>query len=185
VERKAVTPKEHIMANLIADAAHEFRRHKDLVDRGIINLSDEQFFRPPGEQVNSIALIVKHLAGNLLSRWTEFLTSDGEKSTRNRDSEFEVTPDDTRESLLAAWELGWSALFNTLNRLTDADLDKTVTIRGEPHRVQQALLRGLEHAAYHTGQIVYLVRLVNPSGEWLTIAPGKSSQHRPGYLQSK
>jgi hypothetical protein len=173
------------MTNLIADVAHEFRRHKDLVDRGTKNLSDEQFFRRPGEQVNSIALIVKHLAGNLLSRWTEFLTSDGEKVTRNRDSEFEMTPDDTRESLLAAWELGWSALFNTLNRLTDADLDKTVTIRGEPHRVQQAMLRGLDHVAYHAGQILYVARLVNPGGEWLTIAPGKSAEHRPGYLQPR
>src|SRR5262249_42251095 len=159
------------------DAVHEFRRHKDLVDRGVRRLSEEQFFRRPGEQVNSIALIVKHLAGNLLSRWTKFLTSDGEKSTRNRDTEFELTPEDTRESLRAAWELGWSALFNTLGDLTGSDLDKTVTIRGEPHRVQQALLRGLNHVAYHTGQVLYLARLINPGGEWLTIAPGKSSEH--------
>lgn len=173
------------MTSLITDAAHEFRRHKEMVDRGTKKLSDEQFFRRPGEQVNSIALIVKHLAGNLLSRWTDFLTSDGEKPTRNRDSEFELTPGDTRESLLAAWELGWSALLKTLNRLTDADLEKNVTIRGEPHRVQQALLRGLDHVAYHTGQILYVVRLVNPGGEWLTIAPGKSKDHRPGYLSSR
>ena len=173
------------MANFIADAAHEFRRHKHLVDRGSNSLSDEQFFRRPGPQVNSIALIVKHLAGNLLSRWTEFLTSDGEKPTRNRDSEFALTPDDTRESLLAAWELGWSALFSTLAALTDADLDRTVTIRGEPHRVQQALLRGLDHIAYHTGQILYVARLVSPGGEWLTIAPGKSAEHLPGYLQQR
>lgn len=173
------------MANLIADAALEFRRHKDLVDRSTAKLTDEQFLRRPDEQVNSIALIVKHLAGNLQSRWTEFLTSDGEKPTRNRDSEFELTPDDTRESLLATWELGWSALFNTLNKLTDADLDKTVTIRGEPHRVQQALLRGLDHVAYDTGQVLYVARLINPAGAWLTIAPRKSAEHRPGYLQPK
>jgi uncharacterized damage-inducible protein DinB len=173
------------MTNLITDAAHEFRRHKDLIDRSTNKLSDEQFFRRPGEQVNSIALIIKHLAGNLLSRWTEFLTSDGEKPTRSRDTEFDLTADDSRESLLAAWELGWSALFNTLGALTDGDLDKAVTIRGESHRVQQALLRGLDHVAYHAGQILYVARLANPAGEWLTIAPGKSGEHRPSYLRPK
>lgn len=171
------------MSQLIVDVTHEFRRHKQLTDRAIAGLPDEQFLYRPGERVNSIALIVKHLAGNLRSRWSEFLTSDGEKPTRNRDTEFELTPDDTRASLLAAWELGWSTLFNTLMKLTDADLEKTVTIRDEPHRVQQAILRGLDHVAYHTGQILYIVRMVHPDAEWLTVPPGKSNAVRGGYLQ--
>jgi hypothetical protein len=171
------------MTHLIIDAAHEFRRHKSLADRAVAGLSDDALFRRPSEHVNPVALIVKHLAGNLASRWADFLTSDGEKPTRNRDSEFLITPSDTRESLIAAWELGWSNLFNTLGTLTDADLDKTVTIRGEPHRVQQALLRGLDHVAYHVGQILYLARWLNPQGEWLTVPPGRSKEVPGGYLK--
>ena len=172
-----------MMTDFISDVTHEFRRHKSLVDRGMAGLADDQFFRAPGETVNSIGLIIKHLAGNLQSRWTDFLTTDGEKPTRNRDGEFTLTFDDTRSYLLAAWERGWATLFQSLSRLTDGDLQKTVTIRGEPHRVRQALLRGLDHVAYHAGQILYLARWLNPSGEWLTIAPGKSREHRRGYLQ--
>jgi hypothetical protein len=165
------------MSHLIIDAAHEFRRHKTLADRAVAGLSDDALFRRPAEHVNPVALIVKHLAGNLASRWADFLTSD------NRDSEFQITPSDTRESLLAAWEFGWSVLFNTLGTLTDADLQKTVTIRGEPHRVQQALLRGLDHVAYHVGQILYIARWQNPQGEWLTVPPGRSNDVPGAYLK--
>lgn len=173
------------MPELIADVTHEFRKHKGYADKALAGLPDEAYFRRPGEPVNPIALIVKHLAGNLLSRWTDFLTTDGEKPARDRDNEFVLTPADTRESLTAAWERGWRVLFDTLSGLTDADLGKTVLIRGEPHRVQQALLRSLDHTAYHVGQILYLARLLNPGGDWLTIPPGASRTHRPagGYLK--
>jgi uncharacterized damage-inducible protein DinB len=171
--------------DLIADVAYEFRRHKTLADKALAGLSDEAFFRRPGEAVNPVALIVKHLAGNLRSRWTDFLATDGEKPDRDRDAEFTLSERDTRAGLTAAWEAGWAAAFDALAGLTDADLAKTVTIRGEPHRVQQALIRGLAHVAWHTGQILYLARLLNPGGEWLTIAPGGSRQHKPGYWGAK
>lgn len=172
------------MLSVIDECRHEFRRYKQLADKGMAELDDEAFFRRPGAKVNPVALIVKHLAGNLRSRWTELLTSDGEKPDRNRDREFVIDPEDTRELLLGAWERGWNALFTTLDPLATADLVRTVTIRGEPHTVQQALLRGMSHVAYHTGQILYLVRLWQPDAAWQTIAPGKSGEHRPGYLSS-
>jgi hypothetical protein len=132
-----------------------------------------------------VAVIVKHLAGNLASRWTDFLASDGEKASRDRDGEFLLTEQDTRANLLAAWERGWAALFDTLDSLGEADLDRTVTIRGESHRVPQALLRGLAHAAYHTGQILYLVRLWRPESPWLTVPPGQSQKVGGDYLRGR
>jgi uncharacterized damage-inducible protein DinB len=172
------------MSHLIADVTHEFRRYKAQADKAMAELADEAFFRQPGEVVNPIALIVKHVAGNLASRWTDFLTTDGEKPNRNRDGEFVLGPADTRAGLLAAWERGWKALSDALAGLTEADLDKTVTIRGEPHRVQQALLRSVNHTIYHVGQILYLARMFNPTGTWLTIPPGQSRTHKPasGYM---
>src|SRR5262249_10220737 len=150
------------MDDLLANLRHEFQRYKDLADRAMVHLDDQEFFRLPAASVNPVALIVKHLAGNLVSRWTDFLASDGEKASRDRDGEFLLTDQDTRSNLLTAWQRGWEALFDTLQSLGDLDLDKSVTIRGESHTVRQALLRGLTHAAYHTGQILYLVRLWRP-----------------------
>ena len=144
-------------------------------------LTDEEFFQRPAPQINSVAIIVKHLAGNLRSRWTDFLTTDGEKPTRNRDDEFAITPADTRASLLAAWEEGWKAVFQAVDGLVAADLEMAITIRGERQSVTQAILRGMTHAAYHVGQIMYLVRMLEPESTWLTIAPGKSGAHRPEY----
>jgi hypothetical protein len=169
------------MSTLIADLMHEFRTQKDLADRAVAPLPADAFFRRPGEAVNPIALIVKHLAGNLKSRWYDFLAADGEKPTRDRDAEFVLGPDDTQAGLLAHWERGWGTLFDTLARLTDADLGKTITIRGEPHSAQQAILRGLTHAAYHVGQILYVARLLRPDAPYLTIPPGESQAHRAGY----
>jgi len=171
------------MDDLLADLRHEFRRYKTVAERAMAELDDAAFFHRPGEVVNPIALIVKHLAGNMASRWADFLTTDGEKPTRNRDTEFVLTDDDTREHLMAAWERGWAILFDTLDGLTDADLPATVTIRGEAHTARQALLRGALHVAYHTGQILYLVRLLRPDAAWQTIPPGQS-RHAPGaYLR--
>src|SRR5262245_15961243 len=126
------------MNGLIADLRHEFQRHKDLADRAMSQLDDQAFVRRPEQSVNPVALIVKHLAGNLQSRWTDFLTTDGDKPNRDRDGEFRLTDQDTRASLMDAWERGWRTLFATLDSLSDADLEKTVTIRGESHTVCQA-----------------------------------------------
>jgi hypothetical protein len=171
------------MNELLQDLLHEFRRHKTLADRAMGQLSDEEFFRRPAAHVNPVALIVKHLAGNLHSRWSDFLTTDGEKPTRDRDQEFVVGEGDTRTNLLEAWERGWQTLFNTVAGLDAADLSKSITIRGESHTVCQALVRGLTHAAYHVGQILYLVRLLRPDSAWLTIAPGQSRVWRDKYLK--
>jgi uncharacterized damage-inducible protein DinB len=169
------------MSDLIADFRHEFNHHKMLADRALAALSDEQFFARPAPHVNSVAIIVKHLAGNLISRWTDFLTTDGDKPARDRDGEFLIRPDDTRAALSNALARGWQAVFETLDALAPADLDKTITIRGEPHTAVQALLRGLDHAAYHVGQILFLARLLAPESPWLTVPPGQSRAARGGY----
>lgn len=166
---------------ILSDIVYEFRRHKAMADRAMAEIDDEAFFRRGGEAVNPIALIVKHMGGNLVSRWTDFLTTDGEKPSRDRDGEFVVDDRDSRASLLARWEAGWGALFAALDGLTEADLSETVTIAGEPHTAQQAILRALTHAAYHTGQIVYLARLARPDAPWQTIPPGASQSHRMVY----
>src|SRR6516162_2225229 len=155
-----------------------FRKQKEWADKAFVQVqADRDFFRKPGEFSNSIAAIIKHVAGNLSSRWRDFLTSDGEKPDRDRDAEFLIGEQDTRANLIAAWERGWATLFDALAALSDVDFDKTIRIRGEDHTVYQALLRSLTHVAYHTGQIVYLSRLVQEEGwEWITIAPSQSRQ---------
>lgn len=155
----------------------EFKRTKALADGAMAQITHAQFFAAPSEGDNSIAVIVKHVGGNLLSRWTDFLTSDGEKPGRNRDSEFEVTPADTQEFLMRQWESGWGALFSALEPLDDADLDRTVLIRGEPLTVLQAINRQLTHYSYHVGQIVYLAKhYTGSSWRSLSIPKGKSAQ---------
>ena len=171
------------MNDFLADVRHEFQRHKGLADRAMGQLDEPAFFRRPGALVNPVALIVKHLAGNMVSRWTDFLTSDGEKASRHRDGEFLLTEKDTRSNLLAAWERGWAVLFETLAGLSDSDLEKSVTIRGESQTACQALLRGMTHVAYHTGQILYLARLMRPESPWLTIPPGQSRGIPGNYRQ--
>lgn len=139
-------------------------------------MSDEGFFAVPGAADNSLAVIVKHVGGNALSRWVDFLTSDGEKPGRNRDGEFELGPADTRAALMDQWTRGWAACFAALDPLTDADLGRTVTIRGEPLTVLQAVMRQVAHYAYHAGQIVYVARHQVGSG-WksLSIPKGQSA----------
>lgn len=154
-----------------------FRQYKELAERAMEQLDDTAFFRESGPRSPSAAMIVKHVAGNLKSRWTDFLTTDGEKPDRNRDSEFEISARDTRESLGAFWEEGWNALFASLESLRTADLEKTITIRGEPHSVPLAVQRSLAHTSYHAGQITYVSRLSKEGDwKWLTIAPGKSKE---------
>ena len=169
------------MDAFLADLEYEFRRHKGMAERAIVPLNDQEFFRRPADLVNPVAIIVKHLAGNLVSRFTDFLTSDGDKASRDRDGEFLLTEADTRANLMDAWEKGWQALFASLAGLQSGDLDKSVTIRGEVHSVRQALLRALTHTVYHIGQVMYLVRMVKPESTWVTIAPGKSKEYKGSY----
>ncbi len=172
------------MSDLIEDLRHEFLRHKGLAESALSELDEARFFQRPGELVNPVALIVKHLAGNFASRWSDFLTTDGEAPTRDRDGEFQLNDQDTRASLMAAWERSWAILLATLDGLEPADLDRTVTIRGEALTARQALLRGATHLAYHTGQVLYLVRLLQPDARWQTIAPGQSRSHPGNYLST-
>ena len=155
----------------------EFRKTKRMGERAFEQLEDEDFFFKLNPQQNSVYAIVKHLSGNMLSRWTDFLTTDGEKADRNRDTEFELEPGDTRKTILARWEDGWNLLFAALTPLTEADLSRNVPIRGEPHTVLQAVHRQLTHYAYHVGQIVFLARHFAGS-RWrsLSIPKGKSKE---------
>jgi hypothetical protein len=155
----------------------EFKRTKALADGALSQVSYEQFFAVHAEGDNSIAVIVKHVGGNLLSRWTDFLTSDGEKPGRNRDAEFETTDTDSRQALINKWENGWKTLFSTMESLCEEDLKRTITIRGEAHSVLQAINRHLTHLSYHTGQIVYLAKhYAGNSWRTLSIARGKSTE---------
>ena len=141
----------------IEDSLALLRYYKRLGERAMDQVTDPQLFAQLDDESNSIAIIVKHLAGNMRSRWTDFLTTDGEKPRRNRDAEF-VDPPATREALLKEWEEGWACAFQALEPLTDADLGRTVTIRGEAHSVMQAINRQLGHYANHLGQIVLLAK---------------------------
>jgi uncharacterized damage-inducible protein DinB len=160
----------------LKDSLSLFRYYKDLSERAMAQVSDEDLFATLDEENNSIAIIVKHMAGNMLSRWTDFLTSDGEKPTRNRDREF-ADPPGSRESLLQLWNESWDVLFGALEPLSDADLERTVKIRGEAHSVMQAINRQLTHYAYHSGQIVLLSKhLSHTTWQSLTIPRNRSTE---------
>jgi hypothetical protein len=158
----------------IEDSLSLFRYYKKLGEGAMAQVADEQLFVALDPEMNSIALIVKHMAGNLRSRWTDFLTCDGEKPDRNRDSEFE-TPPATRAALMEMWEAGWNCLFTALEPLSESDAGRTVTIRGEAHSVVQAINRQLCHYAYHVGQIVFLAKHLQ-SAQWksLSVPRGQS-----------
>jgi len=163
------------MRDLIASIEAEYRRYKTLGEGAINQLADSQLAQVPGTG-NSIVTIVWHLAGNLKSRFTDFLTADGEKPWRDRDSEF-LAREVSRKELQAKWEDGWRVLFAALTHLSDLDLGRTVTIRGEPHTVAQALHRSLAHASYHVGQIVYEAKaLRGVDWRYLSIPPGQSAR---------
>ena len=163
--------------NYVALVLREFKRLKALGDGAIAQCSDEQFFAMPAPTDNSAAVIVKHMAGNLISRWTDLLTSDGEKPDRNRDAEFEILPGDSRTRLLESWERGWSVLFASLGSLSDADMTRTIRIRGESLTVLQAVNRQLTHYSYHVGQIVYVAKhLCGVSWKTLSIPREGSAQ---------
>ncbi|MCE3075578.1 DUF1572 domain-containing protein [Chryseobacterium gwangjuense] len=153
-----------------------FEYYKMLGDKSFEQLSDEQFFWQFNEESNSIAVIVKHIAGNMLSRWTNFLTEDGEKAWRNRDEEF-INTFKTKEEVLAYWEKGWECLFNALSQINDENLYATIYIRSEAHSVIDAVFRQLAHYPYHIGQVVYIAKMVkNDHWKTLSIARNKSQE---------
>ena len=162
------------------------RGHKRLADAAMSQLTDEQFFAAPDAESNSVAVIVKHLAGNMRSRFTGFLTSDGEKPDRNRDREFVMHADAKREEVLSAWEQNWHLVFETINSLHPDDLGRTVTIRGEAHSVLQAVNRQMTHYAYHVGQIVYLAKHWK-GADWksLSVPKGQSEQYNAELLRKR
>jgi hypothetical protein len=162
----------------LSDVARRFRDLKSLADRAIAQAPDAGLFQPLDEASNSIAVLMRHLAGNMRSRWRDFLTTDGEKPDRHRDREFEAPPDPTRAAVAADWESGWACLFDELGRLGPSDLGRTVTTRHEPTSVVSAINRQLAHAAMHVGQIVMLARHAAP-GTWqpLSIPRGQSEAY--------
>jgi uncharacterized damage-inducible protein DinB len=158
------------------DAIELFRYYKRLADNAIVQCPDDKLCAEIDPESNSIAIIMKHMSGNMRSRWTDFLTTDGEKPNRHRDTEFEA-PAKTRAELLAMWETGWKLLFDALTPLTDADLARTITVRTEPHSVTQAINRQIAHYPYHIGQIVYLARHFAGS-QWKTVSIPKNKSRQ-------
>ena len=174
------------MNELIKSAEGEYRRYKKLAEGAFAQVSDDELCQsPPAQFANSIAIICWHVSGNLQSRFTDFLTSDGEKPWRAREEEFAARAV-TRSELVAKWEVGWTVLFGTLAALTDADLSMSVTIRQQPLKVHEALNRSLAHVSYHVGQIVYLAKLMK-AGTWesLSIPPGQSAAYNKNPTKEK
>ena len=166
-------------AHYLDEAHRQMRGHKRLAEGAMAQLKDEELFVTLDPESNSIAVIVKHMAGNMRSRFTDFLTTDGEKPDRYRDQEFELSPATTRGDLTKWWEQGWARVFDAIESLKPEDLMLRVTIRGEPHTVLQAINRQVAHYAYHTGQIVFLAKHIR-SGKWktLSIPRGKSEEFK-------
>lgn len=155
----------------LPEIIHRFRTDKVMAEKAIAQLTEEELQHRPAPGVNSVAVIVRHVAGNLISRWTDFLTTDGEKPDRNREGEFADWAG-TREELMNHWDRAFSVLFAALGDLRAEDLSRTVTIRNEPHSAPRAIIRSLDHLAYHVGQILMLARMVH-RGEWkyITVPP--------------
>jgi len=161
--------------NYLESVLQQFNYYKSLGEKTFAQLTDEQLFWQYNAESNSVAMIVQHLRGNMLSRWTDFLTSDGEKDWRNRDTEFEAVIKN-REELLAKWNEGWQCLFDAVTPLTNEDLNKIVRIRAEEHTVAEAINRQLAHYPYHIGQIVFIGKMLTDD-QWksLTIPRGRSN----------
>ena len=171
----ARTGGDSIEKHFLEDAVLQLRKYKGLADGAVAQVADADLFRSVDAESNSIAIVMKHVAGNMKSRWTDFLTTDGEKPDRDRDTEFETEPGDTRASVAARWEEGWRLLFSAIEGLAPSDLSRTVAIRAEPHTVLQAIQRQLTHYAYHVGQVVFLARhFAGPRWRSLSIPKGRS-----------
>ena len=168
-----------LSTSYLQDSIALFHYYKKLGERAMAQCPDEALFLTLDAESNSIAIIVKHMAGNMRSRWRDFLTTDGEKPDRHRDTEFENAPT-TRAELNEMWERGWKYVFDALEPLTEADLIRTVTIRSEPHSVMQAINRQIAHYAYHVGQILFLAKHLTftKTGKWesLSVPRGKSAE---------
>jgi uncharacterized damage-inducible protein DinB len=164
-------------AAYLDEARRALRGHKRLAEGAISQLRDDELFVQLDPESNSVAVLMKHIAGNIRSRLSDFLTSDGEKPDRHRDQEFEITADTTRAQLMEMWENGWRVAFDTIASLKPEDLERTVTIRGEPNTALQALHRAVSHYVYHVGQIIFLAKHLR-SAEWktLSIPRGKSEE---------
>jgi len=177
---RTMTDRSSLATIFLDDTAATFRRQKELAERAAAQVDDDEFFRTIDGESNSIAIIVKHIGGNLRSRFTDFLDSDGEKPDRDRDAEFETPPGTSRPEIMARWESGWTALFGALRSLGSEDLDRTIYIRGEPVYVVGALHRALAHVAQHVGQVVMLAKHFR-SADWktLSIPRGQSRDWRP------
>jgi hypothetical protein len=165
-----------LTTSYIEDSLDLFRYYKRLAERAMEQCPDEGLYTTLDGESNSIAIIVKHMAGNMRSRWTDFLTADGEKPDRNRDNEFEEPPRN-RAELIAIWEGGWKLLFDALGQLAEADLRRTVTIRSEPHSVMQAINRQIAHYSYHVGQIVFAAKHITTKarGSWNSLSVPRHS----------
>ena len=161
-----------VAENVLSDVISEYGKLKKLGERAVAQLDDQQFFVSLDPESNSIAVLVRHIAGNMRSRWTDFLTTDGEKPDRNRDGEFVIEPDTSRDTVMSWWENGWACTFAAITALTPDDLSKVVKIRGEDHTVVEALNRQLTHYAAHIGQIVFLAKHLK-SAEWQTLSVAK------------
>lgn len=173
------------MNTLIKSIEAEYRRYKALAEAALDQVPEASISQPGPADGNSLATICWHVAGNLQSRFTDFLTSDGEKPWRDREEEF-ARRTVTHAELLAKWEQGWDTLLAVLGQLTDADLTKTVAIRGQPLAVHEALNRSLSHASYHVGQIVYLAHAIcGPEWRYLTIPPGGSAAYNANPIYEK
>jgi hypothetical protein len=166
-------------SHYLDEARRQFRGHKRLAEGAMAQLRDADFFVTLDPESNSVAILVKHLAGNMRSRFTDFLTTDGEKPDRFRDREFELNARTTRADVMKWWEEGWNCVFAAIASLKPEDVMRTVTVRGEPHTVLQAINRQITHYAHHTGQIVFLAKHVRAS-EWktLSIPRGKSEDYK-------
>jgi hypothetical protein len=170
----------------LLEARRCFSSYRTLAESALAQVEDAEFFHSPGPESNSLDVLVRHIAGNMSSRSSDFLSSDGEKPTRNRDREFEASPTSSRADTMKAWEDGWRILFDTIAGLSPADVLRTVTIRGEPHSVLQALSRQQAHYAQHIGQIVYLAKLIRRT-DWktLSIPRGKSEDFNRRPLEER
>ena len=174
-----------LATHYLEDSIASLRAYKKLADKALDQLNEDEFFITLDEEGNSIAIIMKHMAGNMFSRWTNFLTTDGEKPDRNRDMEFVIEPKTSRDDVLAYWEKGWQRVFEALEPLSAEDLGKKVLIRGEEHTVIQAINRQLMHYANHIGQIVFLAKHFR-SAEWKSLSiPRNRSAEFNAHLQEQ
>jgi Protein of unknown function (DUF1572) len=168
---------QSIGEHYLEDALHRFRYYKELAERAFEQIDDADLFRTIDDESNSIAVNMKHMAGNMLSRWTDLLTTDGEKPERDRDMEFVMLPETTKADMVSYWDRGWKCVFDAVQALTPDDLMRTFTIRGQNHSVVQAINRQIAHYAYHVGQIVYLAKHFS-GNNWqsLSVPKNKSAE---------